>query len=107
MACGAPTFPHALHPHLLVVAESGGTLVRAADRQETTPQRTPVRPGPRTRHPQLDHPVEREPETVHLDQDRRRDPRTTRIISTTNSRCGTVAARSRNHDLRNTQNFWV
>ena len=30
-------------------------------------------------------PLERQPETLHLDQDRRRDPRTPRLISSTNS----------------------
>ena len=38
MACRPSAFPHALHPDLLVLAQPGRTLVRAADRQETAPR---------------------------------------------------------------------
>src|SRR6476659_2634221 len=55
----------------------------AADRQETAPRSTPVNPGPGERHSRLDHQLERQPETLHLDQDRRRHPRTPRLIYST------------------------
>src|SRR6185295_9715861 len=63
--------------------QPGRAVVRAADRQETAPRRTPVNPGPGERHSRLDHQLERQPETLHLDQDRRRDPRTPRLIYST------------------------
>jgi hypothetical protein len=45
---------------------------------------TPINPGPGERHSRLDHQLERQPETLHLDQERRRDPRTPRLIYSTN-----------------------
>jgi hypothetical protein len=69
--------------HLL--AQPGRAVVRAADRQETAPRSTPVNPGPGERHSRLDHQLERQPETLQLDQDRRRDPRTPRLIYSTDS----------------------
>ena len=80
---GPSPLPHAPHPHLRLLAQPGRAVVRAADRQETAPRRTPVNPGPGERHSRLDHQLERQPETLHLDQDRRRDPRTPRLISST------------------------
>ena len=82
---GPSALPHAPHPDLRVLAQPGRALVRATDRQETAPRRPPVNPGPGERHSRLDHHLERQPETLHLDQDRRRDPRTPRLISSTNS----------------------
>ncbi len=82
---GPPPLPHAPHPDLLLLAQPGRAVVRAADRQETAPRRPPINPGPGERHSRLDHRLERKPQTLHLDQDRRRNPRTTRLISSTNS----------------------
>ena len=55
------------------------------------PRRPPQRPSPRSRHPRLGQGLEREPETVHLDQDRRTDPQLNRTTYTTNHRRGTLA----------------
>ena len=91
MAAAPPPLPHALHPDLRLLAQPGRAVVRAADRQEAAPRRPPVNPGPGERHSRLDRQLERQPETLHLDQDRRRDPRTTRLISSTNSWRRTLA----------------
>jgi hypothetical protein len=85
MARGPSPLPHALHPHLLVVAQPGRAMVRANDRQTTTPRRAHLGLRAGKRHPRLDHHLEPEPQTVRLDQDRRRHPRTTRVISSSNS----------------------
>ena len=74
-----PPIPHAPHPDLLVLAQPGRTLVRATDRQETTPRRPPINSGPGERHSRLDHPLEPKPPTLCLDQDRRRNPRKTQL----------------------------
>jgi len=48
---------------------------------QADPARRPqVRPGTRERHPRLDHPLERRPQAVHLDQDPRPDIRTPRRL---------------------------
>ena len=38
MACRTSALPHALHPHLRVLAQPGGTMVRLAHRQAATPR---------------------------------------------------------------------
>src|SRR4029077_14306561 len=88
-----PPISYASHPDLLVLAQPGRTLVRATDRQETTPRRPPINSGPGERHSRLDHPLERKPPTLCLDQDRRRNPRKTQLISSTNSWRRTIGAR--------------
>src|SRR6476620_131979 len=85
MACDSPAFPHAPHPDLFLLAQPGRAVVRAADRQETAPRHLPLNPGPGERHSRLDRSLERTPPTLHLDQDRRRNPRTPQLISSTNS----------------------
>src|SRR4051795_11395086 len=88
-----PPISYASHPDLLARAQPGRTLVRATDRQETTPRRPPINSGPGERHPRLDHPLEPKPQTLYLDQNRRRNPRKTQLISSTNSWRGTLAQR--------------
>ena len=63
----------------------GRAMVRAIDRQTTTPRRTHLGLRAGKRHPRLDHHLESGPQTIRLDQDRRRHPRTTRVISSSNS----------------------
>src|SRR6476660_3251253 len=92
MACDPPAFPHAPHPDLFLLAQPGRAVVRAADRQETAPRHLPLNPGPGERHSRLDRSLERTPPTLHLDQDRRRNPRTPQVISSTNSWRRTLAA---------------
>ncbi|CAL9674917.1 hypothetical protein SUDANB105_07804 [Streptomyces sp. enrichment culture] len=43
--------------------------------EEAQARRPPLRPGPRTRHPQLARRLEQPPQTLRLDEDSRRDPR--------------------------------
>ena len=78
-----PPVPHALHPDLLVVDQPGRTVLRLRHHRPAPAQRPPQRPDPRSRHPQLDQGVERETSALHLDQDRRTDPRIPRATSTT------------------------
>src|SRR6185312_2312710 len=90
LARRAPPLPPALHPDQLVLAEPGRTLVRAAHRQAATPPRPQIPSGTGERHPHLGHHLEREPATVRLAQDRRRNLRTTQHISSTDSRRRTL-----------------
>src|SRR6476620_12610842 len=69
-------------------------MVRTAHRQAVAPRHSHQRAGAGKRHPRLDHNVEREPKTLRLDQNRRRDTRTPRHISTAHSWRGTLAVRS-------------
>jgi transposase len=71
MAWGPSPFPHALHPDLLILAQPGRAAVRAADRQEAPPRHPPLDLRPGEGHPRLDHRLERQPKTLHLEQDRR------------------------------------
>ena len=64
--------PHALHPDLLLLDQPGRTVLRLRHRRPAPAQRPPQRPGPRSRHPRLGQDLEREPQALHLDQDRRR-----------------------------------
>jgi transposase len=63
--------PHALHPHLLVVAQPGRAVVRAIDRQTTAPRSAHVGLRAGKGYPRLDHQLEQRSSTVRLDQDRR------------------------------------
>src|SRR6476646_7070002 len=106
MACDSPAFPHAPHPDLFLLAQPGRAVVRAADRQETAPRHLPLNPGPGERHSRLDRSLERTPPTLHLDQDRRRNPRTPQLISSTNSWRRTLAdARTATRSAR-TKCWW-
>jgi hypothetical protein len=89
---GRPSpLPPALHPDQFVMAQPGRAMVRPAHRPGTTPRRAPIGAGIGEKHPRLGRRLERGPATVHMDQNRRPDPRTTRSIYTTNSRRGTLA----------------
>src|SRR6266581_355918 len=90
-----PPVPPALHAHRLVLDQPGGTLVRLLDRSDDPPRRAQERAGPRSRHPRLDRELERRPAAIRLDQDRRRDPRLTGKIFSTNFRRGILVARVR------------
>ena len=56
---GPPPVPHALHPHLLVLAQPGRAVVRTVDRQATTPRRPHIGLRAGKRHPRLDQQLER------------------------------------------------
>ena len=66
------------------------TVLRLRHRGPPATIRPPQRPRPRTRHPILGQGLEREPQTLRVDQDRRTDPRITRKTSTTNYRRTTL-----------------
>jgi len=70
-----PPLPPALHADRIVLDQPGGTLVRLLDRPDDPPRRAQERAGPGIRHPRLDRALERQSAALHLDQDRRRDPR--------------------------------
>src|SRR6476619_6236392 len=80
LAAEAPPLPVALHAHQLIMAEPRGTLVRRAHEPQAPPVSAPQRHRARGRHPHVDQPVEQGPQAVHLDQDRRRDPRNPRCL---------------------------
>jgi hypothetical protein len=74
----------------LVLDQPGRTLVRVSHRpadQARSPQKRPV---PRKRRPRLDRAVEHQPRAIRVEEDRRRDPRLPRQISTTNFRRRTL-----------------
>ena len=62
-------------------------------RPTPAPRRPQKRCGTGERRPRMDHRMERRPETIRLDQNRRRDPRLTRQIYRTNFRRGTLVPR--------------
>jgi transposase len=61
-------------------------------------RRTPLRPRTEHRHPQLDRHLERGPQTIRLDQDRRRNPRINPPLLHTNQRITTLVPRLRGRD---------
>ena len=64
----------------------------------SSPRHPPLDSRPRERHSRLDRRLERHPKPFSLDQDRRRNPRTTRLISSTNSRRRTLGRARRARD---------
>ena len=79
-----PRFVAALHPDLKLVAEPRRALVRRTDHQEAPARRAPLDPSAQRRHPRLDRHLERQPQALRLDQDRRPDPRIHRPLLHTN-----------------------
>ena len=55
-------------------------VVRGADQQMAAPRHPPLHPTTRNGHPGLDRQLEHQPPTLHLAQDRRRDPRNPRQL---------------------------
>ena len=72
--------PLPLHPHLRIMDEPGRALVLSPDHQEAATLRPRQRQSPRRRHPSLGRQLERQPETLHLAQDRQPDPRPARRL---------------------------
>lgn len=93
MAAEPPASPHAFHPDLLVLAEPGRAVLQLRHRGPAAPQRSPQRPGPRSRHPQMGQRMEHQPHTLHLDKDGRTDPRINRPTSEPNFRRRTLVSR--------------
>ena len=90
LAGQTPAVPPALHPDRLLLDQPGRAVVRLPGRPDDPPRRTQERPGPRSRHPRLGQGLERRPQAVHLDQDRRRDPRLPRPLLPTDLRRRTL-----------------
>ncbi len=76
--------PHAPHPDLLQLAQPGRTLVRLPHRATCSNAATTAASTPSKRHPLLGQSLEHQPQTLHLDQDRRTDPRIPRPTYHTN-----------------------
>ena len=74
MAGQTPAVSPALHPHLLVVAQSGRTMVPGSDRQGHPPGRVPQRERPRYRDRGLPESQQRQPETIRMDRHRGANP---------------------------------
>jgi transposase len=75
-----PRFVLHFNADLQLMAEPRRALVGRADDQEAAPRRPPLRPPAQRRHPRLDRDLERRPQTLRLDQDRRPDPRIDRHL---------------------------
>ena len=73
-----------------LVAEPRRALVRRTDHQEAPPRRAPLSPRAQRRHPRLDRDLERRPQALRLDQDRRPDPRIHRHLLPANQRITTL-----------------
>ena len=69
-----PRFHLHFTPDRLLLDQPGRTLVRAAHRPTHPPRGPPERGRPGERRPAMDQQLERGPETVRLDQDRRGHP---------------------------------
>jgi hypothetical protein len=74
------------------LGQPGRTLLRPNHRQTHPPRRAHQRPSPRSRHPRLDRHLERESQTIRLDQDRRRDPQLPHKMSGANFRRRTLVS---------------
>lgn len=79
------TLPHALHPDGLLLAQSGGALVRVPHRPDSATWRPQKRCGTEEGHQQLDQELKLRPQAVRLQEDGRRNPRLTRQIYSTDS----------------------
>ena len=77
---------HALHPDLLILDQSGRVVLRFRHRRTATTLRPSQRPSTRSRPPQMDHGMKRQPQTIHPDQIYRTDPQIPQTTSTTNRR---------------------
>lgn len=66
--------PPAFHPHQRLLAQPRRTVVRRTGQPQTPPQHPSQRQRTRSRRRDLDRHLERGPETLRVDQNRRRDP---------------------------------
>src|SRR3954469_3143124 len=94
MAHRTPPLRLALHADLVELAEPRRALVRRTDIEKAPARRAPLRPRPQRRHPRLDSDLERRPQALRLDQDRRPDPRIHRHLLPANQRITTLEPRA-------------
>src|SRR2546430_12166002 len=92
MAGPPPTLPRPLHSHRKLMDQPGRALVLLPDNRSAATRRIQERPSPGERHPTLDKAVERRPQTIRMEEDRRRDPHLTQPVYLTNFRRRTLVA---------------
>ena len=85
-----PRFVLHFTPTSFVVAEPRRALVLRAHQQAAQTRRAPLRPGTQHRHPRLDRDLERRPQALRLDQNRRPNSRIDRPLLPTNQRITTL-----------------
>jgi hypothetical protein len=71
LATRAPPVRPALHPDQQLVAKPRRALVRRAHHQKAQTLSTPLRSRAQQRHPGMERDLERRPQTLHMDKDRR------------------------------------
>ena len=74
------SFPCSLHAHLGLMAELGGTLVRAAYRTPASPRRSSLYQRAESSHRRLHRKPQSRSKTLHLAQNRKPNPRFHRSI---------------------------
>jgi transposase len=79
-----PRFHLHFTPTYLLMAECRGALVRRADQPQAAPLGAPQRPGPGNRREVMDRGLEPRPQTLRVNEDRRRDPHHRRRLLHTN-----------------------
>src|SRR6266702_1354210 len=84
MAGPPPTVPHPFHPHRKLMDQPGRTLVLLPDNRSAATRRLQERPNLGERHPRVDQVVERRPQAVRMEEDRRGDPDLAQPIYLTN-----------------------
>src|SRR6266581_5696466 len=84
MAGPPPTVPHPFHPNRKLMDQPGRTLVLLPDNRSAATRRLQERPNLGERHPRVDQVVERRPQAVRMEEDRRGDPDLAQPIYLTN-----------------------
>ena len=79
-----PRFHMHYTPTYSKLDQPGRAMVRLPHQRPPAPLRPPLSPSARERHPQLDSRMERKPQAIHLDQDRRANPGVDFTTSKTN-----------------------
>src|SRR3954454_9350732 len=90
LAPSPPAGNASLHPDLLIVVEPRRAVLRLRHRRPAPTLRPPQRPSPRSRHPQVGHHMERGPQGLRMDQNRRTDPRQPRTTYPTDWKSRTL-----------------
>ena len=93
-----PPIRPALHANLKLMAEPRRTLVLRTDNQKAAPRQPHLSATTQHRHPRLDQQLEPKPPPVHLDQNRRPNPRIGRPLLHPNQRLTTLAPWPRLHE---------
>ena len=97
LVCQAPALSRPLHADVWIVAQSRGTLVRRADDETDPPRHVPERAAAQNRYSGIHRRASGQPETVRLDEKRRRDPGEHRSLRAAHCRCPGRELMSRIH----------